>query len=155
MAQEVYQSLLALGVDAIASSGKNRAEMLAKGRYARLVSIALHLAGMDRVQRPYDYREIIKNLFVPEDAWENVYPMVIPQWDRSPRTGSCYDVYRGSTPDLFRESAREAISLVRKKKPEHQIIFARSWNEWAEGNYMEPDLTFGRGYIEALKSAIN
>lgn len=155
MAQEVYQSLLALGVDAIASSGKNRAEMLAKGRCARLVSIALHLAGMDRAQRPYDYREIIKNLFVPEDAWENVYPMVIPQWDRSPRTGSCYDVYRGSTPDLFRESAREAISLVRKKKPEHQIIFARSWNEWAEGNYMEPDLTFGRGYIEALKSAIN
>jgi hypothetical protein len=155
MAAEVYQSLLAMGVDAIASSGKNRAEMLAKGRFARLFSIALHLVGMNRMQRPYNYRDIMRNLFVPEDAWENVYPMVIPQWDRSPRTGSCYDVYRGATPELFRESVREALAVVRKKKPENRIIFVRSWNEWAEGNYMEPDLTFGHGYIDALKSALS
>lgn len=155
MAADVYQNLLALGVDAIASSGKNKAEMLARGRFARLFGIAMHLAGVNRMQRPYDYREIIKNLFVPEEAWENVYPTVIPQWDRSPRTGSCYDVYSGSTPELFRESVVEALSIVRRKKPEHRIILLRSWNEWAEGNYMEPDLTFGHGYINALKSALS
>jgi hypothetical protein len=155
MAADVYQSLLALGMDAIASSGKNRAEMIAKGRLARLFGIALYLAGINRTQRPYAYREIIRNLFVPEDAWENVYPMVIPQWDRSPRTGSCYDVYRGSTPEMFRDLVLEALSVVREKKPEHRIIFVRSWNEWAEGNYMEPDLTFGHGYIRALKSALS
>ncbi len=154
MAADVYRSLLALGVDAIASSGKNRAEMLAKGRLARLIGIALHLAGLNRTQKPYAYRDIIRNLFVPEDAWENVYPMIIPQWDRSPRTGSCYDVYFGSTPELFRESVLEALSIIRRKKPEHQLILLRSWNEWAEGNYMEPDVTYGRGYVDALKSAL-
>ena len=34
-------------------------------------------------------------------------------------------------------------------------MFLKSWNEWGEGNFMEPDLTFGRGFIEALRKAID
>ena len=33
------------------------------------------------------------------------------------------------------------------------MVFLKSWNEWGEGNYMEPDLRFGKGYIKALKEA--
>jgi hypothetical protein len=154
MAGEVFASLLALGVDAIASSGKNRAEMLAKGRYSRLFNIMLHLLGWDRMQKPYDYRCIMGNYYVPEDSWDNVYPSIIPQWDRSPRTGSTYDVYTGSTPELFRESVISAKKRILDKSPEHQILILRSWNEWAEGNYIEPDLRFGDGFVKALKSAL-
>ena len=31
------------------------------------------------------------------------------------------------------------------------IVFLKSWNEWGEGNYMEPDLKYGKKYIETLK----
>ena len=31
----------------------------------------------------------------------------------------------------------------------------RSWNEWGEGNYMEPDIKYGRGYIDMFKQAID
>ena len=34
------------------------------------------------------------------------------------------------------------------------FIFVKSWNEWAEGNHLEPDLKFGRGYLEVLKEEI-
>ena len=30
----------------------------------------------------------------------------------------------------------------------------KSWNEWAEGNYIEPDLEHGHGYLEALADAL-
>jgi lipopolysaccharide biosynthesis protein len=37
---------------------------------------------------------------------------------------------------------------------EHRLIFIKSWNEWAEGNYMEPDLQFGHGYLEVLRDEL-
>jgi hypothetical protein len=51
-------------------------------------------------------------------------------------------------------TVEEALSLVKEKHPEHQILFLKSWNEWGEGNYVEPDLKYGHGYIQALRSAI-
>lgn len=45
----------------------------------------------------------------------------------------------------------EVLRSVSKKTGEHQIVILKSWNEWAEGNYMEPDLKFAGGYLESLK----
>ena len=60
-----------------------------------------------------------------------------------------------STPELFKKHCNEILNIVKNKEPENQIIFLKSWNEWGEGNYMEPDLKFGKGYIEALRLAID
>lgn len=49
---------------------------------------------------------------------------------------------------------QDALKMVENKQPEHKILFLRSWNEWAEGNYMEPDLKFGHGYLDALAEVI-
>ena len=35
------------------------------------------------------------------------------------------------------------------------MIMLKSWNEWGEGNYMEPDLIYGHGFIDALRKALN
>ena len=102
----------------------------------------------------YPYKKIIKNLFGEWEKHENCYPQIIPNWDRSPRGGRRAVIYTGSTPQLFKEHVKDAINLVKDKQDEHKIIFLRSWNEWAEGNYVEPDLKFGHGYLDALKDAI-
>ena len=47
----------------------------------------------------------------------------------------------------------DALKTVQYKR--NKLIFLKSWNEWGEGNYMEPDLTFGKGYINALHEALN
>jgi hypothetical protein len=40
---------------------------------------------------------------------------------------------------------------IAKRAPDgEQMLVIKSWNEWAEGNYLEPDLEFGRGWLEAL-----
>ena len=30
------------------------------------------------------------------------------------------------------------------------FLFVKSWNEWGEGNYMEPDTIYKKGYIAAI-----
>lgn len=49
---------------------------------------------------------------------------------------------------------KNAISCVEKRNPEHRIIFLNSWNEWAEGAYMEPDTTYGKRYIQVLREEL-
>lgn len=151
----IYNTILNLGFDAVMSSGKKRAEMAVGGKYQRIFEILIRKIGLNGTPKTYDYNDIMKNYYVPEDAWETVYPTLLPQWDRSPRTGNAVDIYINSTPNAFKKSVVQAINLIRNKAYEHQILFLRSWNEWAEGNYMEPDLKFGRGYIDSLKSALN
>ena len=48
----------------------------------------------------------------------------------------------------------DAIRIVENKQDEHKIIFLRSWNEWAEGGYLEPDEDDKYGYLEAIKAAL-
>ena len=44
---------------------------------------------------------------------------------------------------------------VKSKKNNDNLIFLKSWNEWGEGNYMEPDLKYGMSYINTLKAEID
>lgn len=99
----------------------------------------------------YSYARMFPDFLSDIDALPNVYPTLIPNWDHTPRSGAAGYVLTGSTPQLFSEHIRQVFSVVEKKSPEHQIVFLKSWNEWGEGNYMEPDLKFGKGYIEALR----
>lgn len=81
------------------------------------------------------------------------YPAVIPGWDNTPRSGAAGVVLHDATPELFGRHARQAIAQVLGNDPERQIVFLKSWNEWAEGNYLEPDVRFGRAFLEELRNA--
>src|SRR5678810_1331598 len=85
---------------------------------------------------------------------DSVYPCVIPNWDNTPRSGRRGLVLHGSTPELFREHLRGALSQITHKPAEHRLVFIKSWNEWAEGNHLEPDLRFGRRYLEVLREEV-
>lgn len=152
--KEVYEDILALGFDSITSYGKSRGEMLAKGKYRRIISRFLHEHLSFLPVITYDYPKTVAHFFAPEDAWENVFPTVIPQWDRTPRVGSMDGIYVHATPENFRKHLEEAISMISSKQAEHRLIFLKSWNEWAEGNYVEPDEKFGHGFLDAIRESL-
>ena len=102
----------------------------------------------------HDYNDVITHYFTEVDKKEYVIPQIFPNWDHSPRGGYKTIIIKNSTPNLFAVHAQEAFELIKNKNPEHQIIMLKSWNEWAEGNYMEPDLRYGKGYIEALRKVV-
>lgn len=60
-----------------------------------------------------------------------------------------------STPELFRFHVRKALATTLQKRADNMIVFLKSWNEWGEGNYMEPDLKYGKKYIETLKQELD
>ena len=103
----------------------------------------------------YDYKEAIKCFLNPIAREENVIPEIIPNWDYTPRQGAGNLILKNSTPSLFEQHANQALDLIKDKPKNKQIIFLKSWNEWGEGNYMEPDITWGRDYLKALRNAIN
>lgn len=107
----------------------------------------------ERLGRPtvYKYGEVMANVVPPQRPGVVSYPTVIPNWDNTPRSGARGIVLHGSTPELFRAHVRQALDARRDVPPERNLVFIKSWNEWAEGNHLEPDLRFGRQYLEVLR----
>lgn len=152
--ERVYNDLLNLGFDGINSFGKSRAEMLYMGKYARIAKKLLHQYLPFLPTHCINYEKITQHFFAPEDSWQNVYPSIFPQWDRTPRAGNSEGVYVNATPTTFKKHIQNALNVIKNKDMEHRILFLRAWNEWGEGNYVEPDLKYGHGFLNAIKEAI-
>ena len=81
---------------------------------------------------------------------DHIFPCVYPNWDNSPRSGRNGLVLTGSTPGKFRLHVREGVKRVSHLPDNRRLLFIKSWNEWAEGNYLEPDLEHGHEYLRVL-----
>lgn len=151
--EERYRRVLDMGYDAVNSDMTRYAEIKVEGTVRKMARAALARAGINILYR-YDYRKIMDNFYHSAEMQENIFPQLLPRFDRSPRAGRSARIYDGSTPELFAKSVDKALKLIENKDNEHKILFLQSWNEWGEGNYMEPDLKFGHGYLDALRSKI-
>ena len=63
-------------------------------------------------------------------------------------------ILHDSTPDKFRLHLRDVAQQVKSQPADQRIIFLKSWNEWAEGNYLEPNLRFGDSYLKVIKEEL-
>ena len=80
-------------------------------------------------------------------------------WDTNPRypSGSVQPSATNATPQKFEVVLRHAKDWtdahVRPGAP--RLITVNSWNEWTEGSYLEPDETFGFGYLEMIRKVFS
>lgn len=79
-----------------------------------------------------------------------LHPCVYPNWDNTPRSGRRGLVLEGSDPVVFGRHVRQASAWAARHSGDQRLVFVKSWNEWAEGNYLEPDLQHGHAYLDAL-----
>lgn len=149
-----YDKLISKGYDALtptqmAANSRNNSFIL--NIYKKIRSIVLFNGCMNVVD--YD-KEMSLWLDKNIDGKENIYPQIYPNWDHSPRSGSNTLILINSTPEIFKKYLFQFVSTIQNKSPEHQILFLKSWNEWGEGNYVEPDMKYGHGYLNAIKDVV-
>lgn len=101
-----------------------------------------------------DYAKGLKKLTIdfPHDKY---IPCVISNWDNSPRSGKKSMIFINSSPTAFYNYLKELMHYIGKQPKKPSIIVLKSWNEWAEGNYLEPDAQYGRKWLEAIKRIKN
>lgn len=149
-----YDELIEKGFDAISSSTLKQADIMVKGYYKKMLNLFLSRYSIQLGCERYNYKKIIEHLYYPEDQRIDVYPQLVPRWDKTPRKGRDAQIYYNSSPELFRKSIQYALDAIKAKPNERKILFLFAWNEWGEGAYMEPDIKYGHGYLDALRAEI-
>jgi len=78
-----------------------------------------------------------------------------PGWDNSPRRQRDANIFDGSTPELYGRWLEALVQdTLAHRRGDERIVFVNAWNEWAEGNHLEPDRRWGRAYLEATARAL-
>ena len=154
MVENSIKTAFDLGADGVETVNMRYAEFLAYGRLHKIsATIGRKLLGGLFIEK-YDFDHIIRHIIIEANQRANVFPEIVDGNDRSPRAGRNAIIYHDVTPDIFYREAKEAVECVAHKDFDHRLVFLNSWNEWGEGMYMEPDMRYGKGFIEALRSAL-
>ncbi|WP_312767471.1 glycoside hydrolase family 99-like domain-containing protein [Epilithonimonas sp.] len=97
-----------------------------------------------------DYKRIIDELDI-NITNNKVIPCVMPNWDNSARSGQKSLIFHNSNPELWEKHLDNVVKELKKHSENPPFVVIKSWNEWAEGNYLEPDRKYGHKWLEAVK----
>jgi lipopolysaccharide biosynthesis protein len=104
--------------------------------------------------RIYDYGDVVDRMLRKPTPDYLRFPGVTPSWDNSPRRSEDAVILREATPERYEGWLRSVVSSFDPPTPEENLVFINAWNEWAEGNVLEPTRRWGRRHLEATRRAI-
>ena len=103
-----------------------------------------------------NYRALMLGMLRKPDPPFKRFRCVAPMWDNSARRRTGAEIYVGSTPKLYENWLTEVSRRTIARFPlDERIVFINAWNEWGEGCHLEPDLKWGREYLEATRASLN
>ncbi len=147
----IYNEIIAKGFDHMAveyslemKSIRSKFKLYLNAIYRRLTHIP------DRV---YDYDNYVDFSLAHFNPSQLEYPCLLPNFDHSPRSGNRGLILHNSTPEKWGAYCTKVFERYSTRPHEENVIFLKAWNEWGEGNYLEPDLKYGKRYLEKLKEA--
>jgi hypothetical protein len=100
------------------------------------------------------YSQYTQESFLYYKQHPELTPCLLPNFDHSPRSVYKGVILDGSTPIKWFEFCKEVCKMVESSEKKEKLLFIKSWNEWGEGNYLEPDRKFGKEYIYMTKKAL-
>jgi len=130
-----------------------KAPKIRPNKWRRLLDIISKSESISTQNRIIKYSDFIKFEMLqkrPEYPWA---PMITPMWDNTARRKKGAFILKDSSPTLYGEWLEHILSCV--KDNSNNFLFLNAWNEWAEGNHLEPCLKWGLGYLEKTKEVLS
>jgi lipopolysaccharide biosynthesis protein len=143
-----------LGFDAAVDFQPDFANLGRAQRRSRLERVArrLHVTNPAyRWHRIYDYETVVERMLSRPQVPYKRFPGVTPGWDNTPRRKRQGIVLRNSSPEAYERWLRATVDAFTPFGPGEDLLFLNAWNEWGEGNHLEPCQRWGRAYLEATR----
>ena len=105
-------------------------------------------------------------VFSERDVWERIlcagpvgsmktYYGGFAGYDDTPRRGRSGMLVEKECPEGSASFRRNMAALIRKNRTAgNEFVFLNAWNEWGEGNCLEPDAASGPAYLEAVRDVL-
>jgi lipopolysaccharide biosynthesis protein len=103
----------------------------------------------------WDYSAVVqKQIDNPQVVGYKRFPGLTPMWDNSARRKTGAVILHNSTPEKYGRWLKHIISTFKPYSADENFVFINAWNEWAEGNHLEPCQKWGRRYLEETRDAL-
>lgn len=107
------------------------------------------------VWKIYSYKKMVANALAQINPDPRIMPCVTPSWDNSARKRVNCMIMQNDDSAMYGKWLEHAMSRVKDRPEDEQIVFINAWNEWAEGCHLEPDLRFGRRFLEETAKVLS
>jgi lipopolysaccharide biosynthesis protein len=120
---------------------------LAKGRFIPDVHFAHRVA---------QYEWLVHRMLSKPNVEYPRFRCVCPGFDNSPRRSRNALILSDTDPQIYQIWLNALIRDAQKSVVgQDSVVFINAWNEWAEGNHLEPDERFGCAFLEATREALS
>ena len=103
--------------------------------------------------RHFDYHTFVK-MQIQNQFKSNVSPCLVPMWDNSSRRKTNAFIFTNESPEYYGEWLSHIKSNYPWSENKEKYLFINAWNEWAEGNHLEPCQKWGSQYLEKTKQVL-
>jgi len=98
----------------------------------------------------YNYTEV-KRIMAARKFSYRYLPCIFVGWDNTARRNKKGIIILNQNTNDFRDSLINAKDVVANHPVEEQFVFINAWNEWAEGNYLEPCSKHGFDFLNVVR----
>lgn len=101
------------------------------------------------------YKDYVDNVLQNDyTISKKIFQGITPGWDNSARRKEGALILDKSNPEIFRVWLKQIVNNETKNDNKDKFIFINAWNEWAEGNHLEPCIKWGTEFLKVLKEEL-
>jgi hypothetical protein len=102
-----------------------------------------------------DYNTMVEAMLAKPEPPYRRFPAVTPGFDNTPRRPEGGFVLENPSPEAYERWLTEVLRRRQRESTDTDLVFVNAWNEWAEGNHLEPSQRWGRAFLEAHRRAMS